>query len=508
MITEENRNIIRALFEQGKKKKEIARILGIDPKSVRSILAGKADNACGRKDKIKLNTDLLKEVLHRSDGYVQRAHEILTEEHQVKIAYSTLTRLVRQNNLQDNEDSKRHASVGDIPGEEMQHDTATLHIKLSDKSYRLVVSGLYLRYSKMRYIKFYPHFDRFLMKCFLHEALTYWGYAAGRCVIDNTNLAVLHGTGKEAVFNPEMVQFAKPFGFEWMAHEKGHANRKAGTERNFWTVETNFLPGRTFKDMNDLNGQGFNWACDRYARRPQSKTRLIPLELFEREKPYLIKVPMGLPQPCRILERQTDQHGFVAVNANYYWIPGKTRPHTKIIEYEKKIKICPENASPIEYDLPDWTMRNEKYKPKGIDSNPYGEPRNLKQPCDEEERKLRGMGKTTSDYIDFVKSPESGIGYKPRFIRSLYALSKKLAVPLWGIVIERAVKYRLTSMESLLKVANQTLINSGPSSGDWACTDLFGKDYEDRPAYREGCFSQENPLTQHNAEPLEEQENK
>src|ERR1039458_1298073 len=106
MITEENRNIIRALFEQGKKKKEIARILGVDPKSVRSILAGKADNACGRKDKIKLNTDLLKEVLHRSDGYVQRAHEILTEEHQVKIAYSTLTRLVRQNNLQRSEERR------------------------------------------------------------------------------------------------------------------------------------------------------------------------------------------------------------------------------------------------------------------------------------------------------------------------------------------------------------------------------------------------------------------
>ena len=36
MITPENRGIVRALFEQGKKKKEIARILGIDPKSVRS----------------------------------------------------------------------------------------------------------------------------------------------------------------------------------------------------------------------------------------------------------------------------------------------------------------------------------------------------------------------------------------------------------------------------------------------------------------------------------------
>ena len=37
------------------------------------------------------------------------------------------------------------------------------------------------------------------MKCFLHEALIRWGYAAGQCIIDNTNLARLRGTGM--VFN-------------------------------------------------------------------------------------------------------------------------------------------------------------------------------------------------------------------------------------------------------------------------------------------------------------------
>ena len=102
-----------------------------------------------------------------------------------------------------------------------------------------------------------------------------------------------------------------------------------------------------------------------------------------------------------------------------------------------------------------------------------------------------------------MKSPESNIRYKPRFIRSLYALTKKLAPPLWSIVIERALKYRLTSMESLLKVSALALTNSGTASADWPCDVLFGKDYENRPAYREGCFSQENPLG-HYEEPLNE----
>ena len=56
-------------------------------------------------------------------------------------------------------------------------------------------------------------FNRFAMKCFLHEALMFWGYAAKQCIIDNTNLARLRGSGKQAVIVPEMASFAERYGF-------------------------------------------------------------------------------------------------------------------------------------------------------------------------------------------------------------------------------------------------------------------------------------------------------
>ena len=71
------------------------------------------------------------------------------------------------------------------------------------------VSLLYSRYSKIRYVKFYRSFNRFKMHCFFHEALTFWNYAVDICIIDNTNLARLHGTGKNAFIVPEMEQFAR-----------------------------------------------------------------------------------------------------------------------------------------------------------------------------------------------------------------------------------------------------------------------------------------------------------
>jgi len=78
---------------------------------------------------------------------------------------------------------------------------------LGIKRVLLQASLLYFRFSKIRYLKFYPSFDRFKMKCFLHEALSFWGYAADVCIIDNTSLARLRGTGKNAVIVPEMQQF-------------------------------------------------------------------------------------------------------------------------------------------------------------------------------------------------------------------------------------------------------------------------------------------------------------
>src|SRR5256886_863944 len=130
--------------------------------------------------------------------------------------------------------------VPDTPGAEMQHDTSPYCIRLGDTPTKLIASLLYLRYSKRRYLKFYRVFNRFAMKCFFHEALMFWGCAARQCVIDNTNLARLRGSGKDAVIVPEMAAFAASYGFHFLCHAIRHPNRKAGEERSFGTVETNF----------------------------------------------------------------------------------------------------------------------------------------------------------------------------------------------------------------------------------------------------------------------------
>ncbi len=100
----------------------------------------------------------------------------------------------------------------------------------------------------------------------------------------------LRGLGARAEVHPEMKAFAKQYGFEYRCHERGRCDRKAGEERSFWTVETNFLPGRTFAGLEDPNRQAFEWSATRLDNKPQGKAGLIPATAFEHERRYLVPV--------------------------------------------------------------------------------------------------------------------------------------------------------------------------------------------------------------------------
>jgi hypothetical protein len=296
-------------------------------------------------------------------------------------------------------------------------------------------------------------FNRFRMKCFLHEALMFWQHAAPVCIIDNTNLARLRGTGRDAVMVPEMEAFAKQYGFRFVCHEKNHPNRKAGEERSFWTVETNFLPGRRFQSLEDLNQQAFQWATVRMEQRPVAKSRLIPAQAFEHERHYLVKVPAHLPAPYLMHERGTDQYGYAAFDGNYYWVPGTRREEVNVFEYADRVKIYQRGQCGAEYALPADGVHNHVFSPEGMPPSAR-QPRNRKQPAQEEEKRLRAMSASVDGYLNFAL--HAGV-QPPRFLRELFALSCRVTAAVFIQTIERALHYQITDIETLRRIARLSI---------------------------------------------------
>jgi transposase len=479
MIDADMRKAVFALHRGGMGLREISRRMRLGRNTVRRIIRARGQMpAVVRAEKIQLDPELLRTLYQDCEGHAQRVHEKLVEEEGVEVTYPTLTRRLRALGISKPAKS-RCGQVADEPGAEMQHDTTVYTIALGGKPTRVVASMLYLRFSKRRFLKFYRAFTRFVMKCFLHEALTFWQYAALRCIIDNTNLARLRGTGADAVIVPEMERFAALYGYAFLCHEKGHANRKAGEERSFRTVETNFFPGRTFQSLEDLNAQAFQWATVRMENRPQSKAGLIPAKAFEHEQSYLTKLPEHLPAPYRVHERGTDQYGYAAFEGNYYWVPGTRRDEVKVLQYARKLKIYLARECLVEYPLPADGVKNAKFAPPG-QPQPRHNPSNRRRPTQEEEKRLRAMSEGVSRYLDFALKPK-GIA-RHHFLRQLFALSQETSAEVFVQTIERALRYRVVAIDALRRIAVLYMSGSQPSL---PAVDI-DQSFRTRDAYLEG----------------------
>ena len=483
MIETDKRKAVFLLHQEGQSAREIARLLGLSRNTVQAIIGqgGAPPLPHPRADKQPLDEELLRRLYQECQGHIARVHEKLVEEEGVAVAYSTLTHRLRELGISA-PPKTRCQHVPDEPGVEMQHDTSVYQVELAGRRARLIASLIYLRYSKRRYLKFYRAFDRFRMKCFFHQALTFWGYAAGQCIIDNTNLARLRGTGANALIHPEMEAFARQYGFAYHCHALRHANRKAGEERSFWTVEINFLPGRTFHDLEDLNRQAFQWSTARLDNKPQGNAGLIPAQAFEHERTYLFPVPAQLPAPYKVHGRGTDEYGFMSFDANYYWVPGTRRDDVKVLEYSDRLKIFQAGQCLAEYPLPAEGVRGDKFSPQGLPAPPH-HPHNRHHPTELEEKHLRALAPAVSAYLDYAL-PTKGLA-RHQFLRRLLALSRKMSVALFGQTLERARKYRITSLETLQNIA-WLYLQQGPGQVPLVEIDAA---FRQREAYQEGSLT-------------------
>ena len=457
----------------------ITRSLGISRNTVRAIIAeGGEVSLDPRVDKITPDSTVLAELYNQCSGWKERMWEKLQDEHGVEIGYSTLTRKVRELGLGQ---KPRAAKVDDVPGGEMQQDTSPYRVKIGAVTVGVIGCSIYYRYSKERYLCFYRAFNRFRMKCFFHEALMHFGYAAPKCIIDNTNLAVHHGTGPDAVMHPEMAAFAKRYGFRFEAHNLGHSDRKAGEERSFWTVETNFFPGREFSSLEDLNTQALHWATEIQAKKPRAKSGLIPAKAFEYEIAFLNKVIAELPPPYAAHDRSIDQYGFVAFASNFFWLPSGERGDVKVLEYAGEIKIFQGRRLLVSYPLPPDGTRNEIF-PKDRPHIPY-QPHRRDKRSGEEEKTLRSVSPSVGAYLDFILKGTGALRH--RHLRELHGLYRRLSPTLFERVVERAHRYKVDDVRTLDEIARLLVRDDAEFIPDAP----FDEGYEDREQYREGRVS-------------------
>lgn len=453
MLDRDTRQTILILSRRGHGIRAIARGLKLSRNAVRRVLkSGVADiDGLRRTEQAEAHLDTIRELHQLCAGNLVRVHEELLAK-DISLPYSTLTRLCRRHDI--GRKPKRPAGRYHFePGQEMQHDTSPHKVTVGGKLRGLQCASLVLCYSRMIYAQCFPRFTRFWCKSFLTDAVVYFGGAADKCMVDNTAVVVVSGSGPDAVFAAEMVAIAERFGFDFVAHEPGDANRSARVERPFHYIENNFYPGRSFDDLNDLNRQFVQW-CDRVNARYKKHLRAKPIELFATEKPALKPLPMHVPEVYEPLIRIVDVEGFVTVSRNRYSVPTVlisrqlqiklTKSHVRIFDGRRLIAEHEraEDLAGVRRTLPEHRRERRWHHSRPLPELP-------------EEKTLRAASPVLGQLVDLLKARYRGRAV--RQLRRLHAMYLDYPTEPLVAAVDKALSFGLLDLKRIEKVVLQTI---------------------------------------------------
>jgi transposase len=339
MLSQAQRTAILELSAKGVSKHEIAQVLRLSRLTVRKVLRSNSTNVpeIQRAEKAEPYREQILDLLTSCKGNLVRVHEELVAGG-AALSYPALTGFCRRQGI----GQTPVVPAGQYhfePGVEMQHDTSPHTVEVGGRKYKAQTASAVLCYSRMLFFQINPTFQRFDCKVFLTDALRHAGGAPERVMIDNTHVVVLRGTGREMIPVPEMEAFAERFGFRFVAHQIGNANRSARVERPFSFIENNFLAGRAFTSWEDLNQQARQW-CDKVNSTYKKHIRAVPRELFAVERMHLKPLPAWIPEVYRLHQRTVDVEGYVSVNSIRYSVPVAWIGHrVEVRETRDKIEI-------------------------------------------------------------------------------------------------------------------------------------------------------------------------
>ena len=405
MLDLETRTAILRLHREGHGSRGIAKALGVSRNAVKDVIrSGQAEvPRLERADLLTPHIDRVRELHHACRGNLVRVTEELRAE-RIPVAYTTVTAFCRRHEI--GVTPKRRAGEYHFePSQEMQHDTSPHTVEVGGRRRLLQCASLVFCYSRRRYAQLYPRYDRFACRLFLSEAICAVGGAAGDCMIDNSSVVIASGRGPNAVPAPEMKALADRFGFEFVAHEVGDADRSGRVERPFHHIENNFYPGRTFEDLADLNAQLRDW-CDRYNSTWNRWLQASPMELFAVERPLLRPLPLHVPEVYDLHHRRIDVSGYVTLHTNRYSVDDELLGRqVRVHETRDHVRVFDGHRLVVQHDKREHGARQRVTLPE----HRYLAKRRLQPPPpSDEERRLRAAAPELGALMDVLRKRHGG----------------------------------------------------------------------------------------------------
>jgi transposase len=323
-------NTIREMAVRGKPVRAIARELGLARNTVRKYVRGPTEAAARAPRPSKL------------DPYKAQIRHWIEHDHLYNC--QTMYRRLREQGY-----TGRHSILKDFvhplrpvvrrhrrpviryetgPGEQLQFDWGEFLYEHDGQTRKLFGFTAVLSYSRMRLVIFVKRPDApTLVRCLL-AAFTAFGGLPQAVLTDRMKTVLLEMQSGQPRWHPRFQELVERLAISPRICRPATPQTKGKVERSVGLVKSDFWPGVTFTDLDDLNRQARAW-CDALNQRVHATTHEAPLARWAKEglRPlptswHEQRTPNWARERFGAEERVVSWDGYVAYDGVLYGVPG------------------------------------------------------------------------------------------------------------------------------------------------------------------------------------------
>lgn len=220
-----------------------------------------------------------------------------------------------------------------LPGKQAQMDWGiTQYIDEKGVVHKTPAFVMILGSSRTRYVEFTKRCDFYsLIKCIVN-AFEYFGGVPEIVLTDRMKTVIDGSEAGKPLWNSKFEDFAADMGFVPKVCRARRPQTKGKVERLVDYVKDNFLPGRQFIDLEDLNLQALEW-CNHVNSKIHGTTGQIPLEALKQE-PLQFLPDKTIRDKYRWETRKVTRDGFISFDGARYGVPWQYSGK------ELRVRIC------------------------------------------------------------------------------------------------------------------------------------------------------------------------
>lgn len=325
VITENDFHVIKALKAAGYGKRKIGGFLNLDPETVRSYLNKEVWEPYHRDSSVRNSLDPLNEWLKNRAPEVGFNGKVLFREAVQKGfsgSYETVKRFVRP--LRQEHRSTLTATIRfeTSPGKQGQVDWGSSKVWLGDQFVRVHFFALVLGFSRRMFARGYHGEKRHYLIDGHQRAFAWFQGYPQELLYDNARTMVMTDEPGEGRLNKVFKDFAEHYGFEPRFCRPYRPQTKGKIESGIKYLKRNFLAGRRFRDLDDLNQELEKWLVEVADTRIHGTTFVQPIQRFPQEQSNLIPLARARPwNPDLRDTRIVANDGRVSYETNRYPVP-------------------------------------------------------------------------------------------------------------------------------------------------------------------------------------------